>query len=148
MTVILNFLREWCNHHWVFFIGISTRKVKWCAEDSLPSFVAFLSTRNQSVSRIDWMLKENPPWDFECTPSTQGQLVLHQSGLELLESEQRNFWNPRSSQSLESCLAASFMNKSKPLFIREISCSMFCERFQQYWPCGVPMSDASDWRSS
>ena len=40
---------------------------------------------------------------------------------------------------LESCLAASFMNKAKPLLIWEISCSMFCERFQQYRPYGVPM---------
>ena len=40
---------------------------------------------------------------------------------------------------LGSCLAASFMNKSKPILFWEISCSMFFRRFQQYWPHRVPM---------
>ena len=40
---------------------------------------------------------------------------------------------------LEPRLAASLMSKSKPMFFREILCSMFCERFQQYRPCRVPV---------
>ena len=35
----------------------------------------------------------------------------------------------------KSCLA----RKSKPMLLWGISCSMFCERFQQYWPHRVPV---------
>ena len=40
---------------------------------------------------------------------------------------------------LNSCLAASFMNKEKPILFWDIPRSMFCKRFQQYWPNRVPM---------
>ena len=36
-------------------------------------------------------------------PSTQGQLIFHQSVLELLESKPRNVWNPRSTRILSCC---------------------------------------------
>ena len=49
MTVIVHFLKNCVIITELFFIGISTKRAKWCEEDSLPSFVAFLSPRNQSV---------------------------------------------------------------------------------------------------
>ena len=38
-----------------FFIGIATKKVKWCEEVGSSSFVASMSTRNQSIlqDRVD-----------------------------------------------------------------------------------------------
>ena len=39
---------ELCNHHEFFFIGISTKRIKWCEEDGLSSLVAFLSTQNDT----------------------------------------------------------------------------------------------------
>ena len=90
------------------------------------------------------MLKEQPLRKYtlsnckksDCTPSTQGQLIFHQSVLELLESKPRKIGTLAV---LESCFAASLMNNSKQMFFREISCSMFCERFQQYRPYRVPV---------
>ena len=34
-----------------FLFRMSTKRVKWCEEDSLPLFIAFMSTRNQSVPK-------------------------------------------------------------------------------------------------
>ena len=52
MTVIVHLLTNCVIITGFFF---STKRVQWCEEDSLPSFVAFLSARN-------WMLKEQLLW--------------------------------------------------------------------------------------
>ena len=107
MTVVVHCLRNCVIITGFIIVGISTKRVNWCEEDSLPSFVAFPSTRSQSdfrdrlnaettthVKIILFPIVRNP----NVRPSTQGQLTFHQSVLELLESKPRNFWNPRFQQ--------------------------------------------------
>ena len=49
MNVVVHVLKNCVIITRFFFVGISTKRVKWCEKDSLPSSVAFMSTRNQSV---------------------------------------------------------------------------------------------------
>ena len=49
MTVVVHCLRNCVIVSKFFFVGISTKRVQWCEEDSLPSFVASMSTQNQSI---------------------------------------------------------------------------------------------------
>ena len=110
MTVIVQFLRNCVIITGFFFIGTSTKRVKWCEESSLPCFVAFLSTRYQSVLKDRLNAERTTPCEKyalsnckECTPSTQGHLLFHQNVLELLESKPRIVSNPRSSRILSCC---------------------------------------------
>ena len=120
-----------------FFVGNSTKKrVTWCDEDSLPSFVASMSTRNQfilwgtmnaerttSVKNILCRIVKNSSKH----PSTQGQWVFHQKVLELLVSKPRIFWNAQHSTLvllLPSCISRSqyFSEKSRaPCFANAFS---------------------------
>ena len=144
MTVVVQFLRNCVIITRLFFVGISTKRVKWCEQDSLPSFVAFMSTRNQ------YNLKDrlNAEKDNLCEknfPNLRNSNILHQPKV-TWHSTRVSLNCSKVSQGffgiltiLESCLAASVMDKSKPVLFWEISCSTFCERFQQYWPSRVPM---------
>ena len=86
--------------------------IEWCEEDSLPSFVAFLSTRNQSVlpDRLDD--ERTTPVKEKRFPIVKNSNVTHQLrvnwystrvSLNCSESKPRNLWNPRSSRILSSC---------------------------------------------
>ena len=77
----------------------------------LSSFHALFSPPAMSpLSRLDWMLKEQPcetqtlsnRKELKCAPS-QAQLFFHQSVLEALESKSKNFWNPRNTRTSSCC---------------------------------------------
>ena len=122
-----------------FFTGVSTRRIKWWEEDCLPSFVAFFSTRNQSVLKDRLDAERTTPVKEKLCPIVRNSYVPHQFRVNWYSTRVcLNCSKVSQGIILESGLAASFMNKSKPLFIWAISCSIFCERFQQHRPCGVP----------
>ena len=125
-TVVVHFLRNCVIITGFFFVGISTKRVTWCEEDSLPSFVAFFSIQNQSVLK-DRLNAERTTLvenilsnceESECTPSTQCQLIFHQSVLELLKSKPRFFGILAV---LEPRLATCFMDVSKPICFTRLS---------------------------
>ena len=93
MTVMVHFLRNCEIITKIFFFRISTKR-EWCEEDSLPSFVAVLSTRNQSVFK-DSVEEQTLPVinilfpfvkNHKKIPSTLDQLEFRLSVLELLGS--------------------------------------------------------------
>ena len=141
-----NFLRNCVIIMRFFFFRIS-KNVEWCEEeDSLLSFIAFMSTRNQSVLKDRLNAERTTSVKNKPLPMVRNSNIPHQLRV--------NWYSTRVSLNcskvsqgilgiltiLNSCLAASFMNKSKPMLFWETSCSMFCERFQQYWPYRVPMN--------
>ena len=107
---------------------------------------AFMSTRNQSVLKDRLNAERTTSVKNKPLPMVTNSNIPHQLRV--------NWYSTRVSLNcskvsqgilgiltiLNSCLAASFMNKSKPMLFWETSCSMFCERFQQYWPYRVPMN--------
>ena len=78
MTVVVHFLRNCAIITRFFFIGISTKRVKWCEEDSLPPFVAFLSTRNQSVLKDRLNADRTTPVKNILLPVVRNPNVPHQ----------------------------------------------------------------------
>ena len=145
MTVAVPFLRNWVIIPRFFFAGISTKRVKCCEEDNQSSFVAFMYTRNQSI------LQDR--LDAERLTAVKNYTFSNCKEVEKKHQLRVHWYSTRMSLNcskvsqgivgiltiLDSCHAASFMNKSKPILFWEISCSMFCKRFEQYWPHRAPM---------
>ena len=112
IAVIVHLLRN-CEVITGFFCaGIFLERIEWCEEDSLSSFLAFLSTWNESVLKDRLDAGRTTPVknilfpickESECAPSTQAQLLFHESVLELLGSKPRNFCNPHSSRTSPCC---------------------------------------------
>ena len=128
MTVVVRFPRNCAIITGFFFVGISTKRVKWCEEVSLPSFAAFLSTRNQSVLKERLNAERTNPCEkyipsnskeSECTPSKVSlncsKIIQGMFGILVV---------------LESCLDASFMKVEASASLRNFVLHMFCERFQ------------------
>ena len=94
MTVLVHVLKNCVIITRFFFVGISTKRVKWCEKDSLPSSVAFMSTRSQSVLKDRLNAWKNNTCEkytlshckeYEKTPSTQSQLPLNRRNGSLRE---------------------------------------------------------------
>ena len=125
MTV--HFLRNCVIITGFFFIGIFAKRIEWCEEDSLPSSLAFLSTWNESVLKDRLDAERATPVKKKLFPIVRNLNVLHQRrvnwcstrvSLNCLKESQGIFGILAL---LESCLAASFMNKSKPTCFPEKS---------------------------
>ena len=61
-----------------FFIGVTTKSAEWYDEDSLPSSVAFLSTRNQSVLKDRLDAERTTPVKDVLFPIVRNSNVPHQ----------------------------------------------------------------------
>ena len=121
-------LEELCDHHEVLLRrNLHKKRVTWCDEDSLPSFVASMSTRNQFIlqdpmngertTSVKIILCPNVK-NSKQYPSTQGQWVFHQNVLELLENKPRNFWNPHNTRLLSCCFLHELVEAST--FLRNL----------------------------
>ena len=104
-----------------------------CAQDFFLSHPDCVS--NGCDSALSWELFSYQGASSSGFPPKGWEMWL-QTVLELLQSKPRKFWNPRNTRTSSCC----FMNESKPVFFWEISCSLFCERFQQFRPYRVPMN--------
>ena len=110
-----------------FFIGTTTKRVKWCEENSLPSSLAFLSNWNESVLWDGLDAERTAPVkkytlsnlkESECAPSTQAQLLFHESVLELIGSKPRNCWNPHSTRTSSCCFFDEYFEAN--VFLRNL----------------------------
>ena len=95
-----------------FFFRISTKGLEWCEEDSLPSFVAFLPTWNESVLWDGLDAERKDPVKNVFLPIVRNQNVSHQLrvncystsvSLKCLKVRQGILGNPRSTRTLSCC---------------------------------------------
>ena len=144
--MIVHFLGNCKVITWCFFIWIFTERVERCEEDGLSSLLVFFSSCHESVLEDGLNAEGTTPVKHKLFPIVRNLYVLHQF--------RRNCYSTRVSlncsiesqgffgilATLEPHLAASFMDESKPVFFWEVSCSLFCERCQQFRPYRVPMN--------
>ena len=146
IAVIVHFLVNCKVTTGCFFIWIFPERVERYEEDGLSSFLALFSSCNESDLKDGLDAERTTLVKHKLLPILRNWFVLHQN--------RRNRYSTRVSLNcskvsqwilgilamFEPRLVASFMDESKPVFFWEISCFLFCERFQQFRPYRVPMN--------
>ena len=66
---------ELCNHDGFFFIGTSTKRIKWCAQDGLSSSHVVLSNWNESVLQDGLDAERTAPMKYIFLPIVRNQNV-------------------------------------------------------------------------
>ena len=122
-AVIMHHMRNCVIITGFFFIGISTKRIKWCEKDGLSSSHAFLSTWNDSVLQDGLDADRTAPVKNFFLPTVRNQNVPHQLRVNCYSTRVSLNCSEVSQgifgilAELETRLAASLMHKSKPTFL-------------------------------